>query len=163
MTAGFGEDKPKLFDERLSSEKIGKGKKSNIGRSESVMRYISEIEDELEKNCFERFRAKVAIFFWGEDYNYYNTVVTPASCIRFEFMQFTRNLSLIILLVLNCLFFFIFVKRAFVTYMWYPLFSSFLAFLFLFIGSGKQKCYQIKVNSFWKYHLDFHDLRKKQD
>ena len=54
-------------------------------------------------------------------------------------------------------------KKVVFHYCFIPLLFSLFAFYFLFIGSGKQKCYQIKVNNFENYEIDFNDPMKKED
>lgn len=58
---------------------------------------------------------------------------------------------------------YILAKRVPVMLCMYPLFTGFLAFLFLFLGSGKQKCYQTKISNYGKYKIDYRDIRLRSD
>ena len=79
--------------------------------------------------------------FWGNDIEEYNTVASTQCYMTFEIMQVFRMLSVLTLLGLmaaNC---YIYVKRILTDYNFWSLLFTFLAMLFLFIGSGKQVVY----------------------
>jgi hypothetical protein len=99
---------------------------------------------------------------WGQDYNDYNTVAH--SSIPFWYMQLFRNLAFVVLLCLIVPLIFIYVKWAFFKYETYSLLSATLAFFFLFIGSGKQKCYQTKIeNPEMHGSIKYEDPERKED
>jgi hypothetical protein len=97
---------------------------------------------------------------WGEDAERYNTVGSTIFFCKFELLQFTRLISLLGLMVCVFIFFYIYVKAALFHYIFIALFITFLAFGFIFIGSGKQVVYQKLVN---KGSIDYSDKKKKSN
>ena len=59
-------------------------------------------------------------------------------------------------------YFYIYVKVIFTYFQCFVLLFSTLAFYFLFIGAGKQKCYQYKVANKEKYDIEYSDISKKE-
>jgi len=94
------------------------------------------------KKGLKKFKKNNIKRAWGADPENYNTIGSVAICCKFEFLQFTRLLSIFALLTCVFIFFYIYVKAAVFHYLFVSLFVTFLAFGFLFIGSGKQVVYQ---------------------
>lgn len=99
---------------------------------------------------------------WGDDAEAYNTVANTILCCKygFEFLQLFRMLATLGLMFCCFIFFYIFVKAAPFHYIFISLFVTFLAFGFLFIGSGKQVVYQKLVN---KGSILYSDQDKKSN
>jgi len=104
-----------------------------------------------------RLQSYLFYALWGSDYDSYNTIVETNLYIPFWIMQAIRMIFFLGLVLLNSMFVYIFMKKVVFHYCFIPLLFSLFAFYFLFIGSGKQKCYQIKVNNFESYEIDFND------
>jgi len=99
------------------------------------------------KKGFKHLKKKSIKSAWGDDPENYNTIGSVAMCCKFEILQFTRLLSILALLTCVFIFFYIYVKAAVFHYLFISLFITFLAFGFLFIGSGKQVVYQKLVDN----------------
>lgn len=84
---------------------------------------------------------------WGADAEKYNTVGSTIMCCKFELLQLMRLISILGLMCFVFVFFYIYVKAAFFHYIFIALLVTFLAFGFLFIGSGKQVVYQKLVDN----------------
>ena len=97
---------------------------------------------------------------WGDDAEAYNTVGKVACCCKFEVLQATRLISILAMMVCVFIFFYIYVKAAVFHYLFVSLFVTFLAFGFLFIGSGKQVVYQKLVD---QKLIDYSDQKKKSN
>lgn len=97
---------------------------------------------------------------WGDDPDKYNTVGSTIFFCKFELLQLTRLLSLLVLMFCVFVFFYIYVKAAMFHYVFWALFITFLAFGFIFIGSGKQVVYQKLVNN---GSIDYSDKKKKSN
>jgi len=101
------------------------------------------------------------VFFtliWGPDYDCYNTVVdTVHPKIPFFVLQVYRLIAFTTLLVMFVMLSKIYVVTAPAYYTWYSILFSMVAFMLLFIGSGRQKCYQKKIMQKDKFGIDFED------
>jgi hypothetical protein len=95
----------------------------------------------LKQSAVE-MKSRLNSLFFGQDYNRYNTVGETACCCNFVFMQILRMLGLLVLFVVFCAYMFIYMRIAIYQYIFWGLFFTFLAFVFLFIGAGKQVVYQ---------------------
>ena len=92
---------------------------------------------------------KFEILIMSDDPTYYDTVgntVCQYKCC-FQIMQLIRFLMTIALFGLLTVYFFIFVKVSFVTINFWAIGFTFLAIMLLFIGSGKQKVYQLIIDN----------------
>jgi len=76
-------------------------------------------------------------FIFGDKFDEYNYVGETSFFINFMFMQIFRMVSFLVLFVIYCTYTFIYLRSAFYQYMFWGLTFTFLAFGFLFIGSGK--------------------------
>lgn len=99
---------------------------------------------------------------WGDNAEQYNTVV-HSTIVPFWVMQLSRLIMFIVLLVISLAYFYIYVRTIFTYFQCFVLLFSTLAFFFLFIGAGKQKCYQYKVANKEKYGINYSDTSKKEN
>ena len=111
-------------------------------RSSSVVKKnIQAVQYELERNLLARIYSYMFYALWGRDYNSYNTIVETNFHLPFWVLQSFRMLSFLGLVLLNSMFVYIFMKKVVYHYCFVPMVFALFAFYFLFIGSGKQKCY----------------------
>lgn len=115
-------------------------------------------------------RIKYTFFkiFWGDgdSYNHYNTVgETNLECLPFWGLQVMRMIFLVILIFMTGSYFYIYVRVSVVYFNFWVLIYTTMCFYFLFIGSGKQKCYQKKCDpeSDSYSEIDFSDPKEKKD
>ena len=89
----------------------------------------------------------MAWLIWGNASDDYNTVVATISPTYFPFfyLQLFRMVSMLSLTITSGLFFYIFFKVSFMYYNFYNLIVTTGAFWCLFIGAGRQSCYQQKI------------------
>ena len=92
-----------------------------------------------KKNKVDKF-MKIMQALWGKDSHLYNTI-TNTTCCSLVVLQTYRMFALLVMFGLFCVNIYIYVKTFLVMYHCWALFFSFCAFLFLFIGAGKQKVY----------------------
>jgi Ca2+/Na+ antiporter len=112
------------------------------------------------KKTFKKFKKNNTKRMWGDDAELYNTVGSTVFCCNFQLLQLTRLLSTLVLLFCVFIFFYIYVKAAIFHYIFVALFVTFLAFGFVFIGSGKQVVYQKLVN---KGDINYSDEKKRSN
>jgi len=108
----------------------------------------------------KKFKKNTEKRVWGDNAEIYNTVGSTVFFCKFELLQLTRLISCLGLLFCVFIFFYIYVKAALFHYIFVALFITFLAFGFLFIGSGKQVVYQKLVN---QGSIDYKDPKKKSN
>ena len=97
---------------------------------------------------------------WGADAEKYNTVGSTIMCCKFELLQLMRLLSILGLMCFVFVFFYIYVKAAIFHYIFIALLVTFLAFGFLFIGSGKQVVYQKLVDN---GDIEYSEIKKRSN
>ena len=87
-------------------------------------------------------QKQVRDFVWGKDYNSYNTVGQTQPYVNFLTMQIVRMLICLILLITFSVYTYIYVRMSLYQITYWGLTFTLLAFLCLFIGSGRQVVYQ---------------------
>ena len=120
------------------------------------------------KGIMKKSRSKLRKVIWGdlEDYNY----VTETSLFtNFFIMQLFRLINIIALLCCFGVYGYIYLRYAVYNYNFWALTLTLIAFVSLFIGSGKQKVYQILVGekrshaSRKKPKINYDDKKKKSN
>ena len=109
---------------------------------------------------FKKFKKSNQKRLWGADAEKYNTVGSTIMCCKFELLQLMRLLSILGLMCFVFVFFYIYVKAAIFHYIFIALLVTFLAFGFLFIGSGKQVVYQKLVDN---GDIEYSDTKKRSN
>ena len=101
------------------------------------------------KRRAKKFSRFIGSRVLGSDHEKYNTVGSASVlvCNNFKVMQLIRGLLLLGSFILFILYGYIYVSGAFTMYGFYAIATTFFAFLFLFLGSGKQVVYQKLVDS----------------
>jgi len=122
----------------------------------------SGLKDEEILNVTQWIKNTSFWILWGDDYTQYNTVI-HTTLVPFWLMQLFRMFMFLILLCISAAYFYIYVKATLAYFQSFALLFTTLAFYFLFIGSGKQKCYQTKVANKEKYGIDYSDESKKEN
>ena len=98
---------------------------------------------------------------WGDDYTDYNTIV-ETTFVPFWVMQLFRLLSFLSLIICSGAYMYIYVRASVLYIQSFALLFTAFAFYFLFINSGKQKCYQIRCSES-RFNVNYDDPEKKQD
>jgi Ca2+/Na+ antiporter len=95
---------------------------------------------------------------WGDNGEKFNLVGSTPVCINFLTMQILRLISFMALTAVFGMYSYIYLRTSITQYNFWALTCTYLAFGFLFIGSGKQVVYQKLVN---KGRIDYKDRKKK--
>ena len=93
----------------------------------------SSVRKEIAKNLLKSI--------WGSDFEKYNLVTSHMPGISFLIMQILRLVYVVGLFAICGFYVYIYLRQSLVQFTFWALFITFLAFAFLFIGSGKQKVY----------------------
>ena len=124
---------------------------------------LSETGDSL----YRRLSKRCSFSIWGKDHNDYNTVVDTihSKWFPFQCLQIFRTVALILMIAITSLYFYIFIKKAAPQYQFWALFVTTMAFWTLFVGAGRQKCYQEKLLYPEKYNskVTYDDKAEKQE
>ena len=104
----------------------------------------------------ERYKSRVynsiLHFLWGKDCSQYDTV--GDTLVPFWLLQLYRLLCFIFLFMTSGLEFYIFVKSAIVRLAFYSNLLCCITFFLLFVGAGRQVCWQKRVSFPEKYGKD---------
>lgn len=82
---------------------------------------------------------------WQNELWYFNTVTYTTPYCNFIMMQFVRLILIIALVVEFIMLTFIFFKQTVLYLNWWALLFSTIASIWLFIGSGMEKCQQTQI------------------
>mmetsp|Transcript_16428 Transcript_16428/g.27846 ORF Transcript_16428/g.27846 Transcript_16428/m.27846 type:complete len:130 (+) Transcript_16428:116-505(+) len=99
----------------------------------------------ITKEKFKNMRKQAKQIIWGRNSDIFNTVADTPFFVNFLTLQLFRFLSAIILISLTIVYTYIYVRSTIFNLSFWALLCTLLSFGFLLIGSGKQVCYQKRV------------------